>query len=387
MSTEPRSRAWLEVDAGALRRNLGTIRRSVGPEVRILPLVKANAYGLGIVEAARVMAAEDPWGFGVATVPEGETLRTAGVSHPIIVLSPVPRGAVRPALDQSLTLSVSDLETLRLLAEASDGRRPPFHLEIDTGMGRSGFDWRRVEEWFPPVATLADSSVRLEGVFTHFHSADASDASVTEQMERFRETVRRMGEMARARADGSAESRWVLHAANSAAAIGRPDTAEGLVRPGIFLYGGVAGPDRPHPEPVVSLRARVVLVRDVPPGSSLGYGATHRAARAERWATVGIGYGDGLPRVLGNRGNALIGGRRVPIVGRISMDLTVVDITDLGDPAPSVGSEVTFIGSDGTERITLEDVAHLAGTISYEILTGFTARMPRVWTDRREGYE
>jgi alanine racemase len=166
---------------------------------------------------------------------------------------------------------------------------------------------------------------------------------------------------------------------NSAAALRRPDLSLDLVRPGIFLYGGDAGEGLPEPEEVVAVRARIVLVKDVPAGTTLGYGSTYASTRAERWATLGIGYGDGLPRALGNRGSAVVRGQRVPIVGRISMDLTVVDVTDLPGPEATPGEIATLIGSDGKGRIPLEEAAALAGTIGYEVLTGLTSRLPRVW--------
>ncbi len=156
-----------------------------------------------------------------------------------------------------------------------------------------------------------------------------------------------------------------------------PERAHALVRPGIFLYGGEVGEGQPKPQPVVSVRARVVHVRTAAEGSTLGYGATYRARGPERWATLAIGYGDGIPRALGNRGAALIAGRRVPVIGRISMDLTVVHITDL--PDVEVGDVATLLGADGDEAITVDEVAREAGTISYEILTGLTRRLPRIW--------
>jgi alanine racemase len=255
-------------------------------------------------------------------------------------------------------------------------------VEVDTGMGRSGFDWRTVGEWSPAVVALTGGALRLEGVFTHFHSADVSGESIEEQAGRFRDTVRVLAE---AVGDSGDPSKWILHLANSAASLRAPETAADLVRPGIFLYGGAAGEGLPAPAEVVSVKARIVRLREVPPGTSVGYGATYRSTRTERWATVGIGYGDGLPRSLGNRGHALVEGRRVPIIGRISMDLTVVDTTDIDRPGPEVGSEVTFVGSQGTERISLEEVADLAGTLGYEILTGLTPRLPRIWIPEYEG--
>jgi len=364
----------VEVDPAPLRRNLARIRARVGRGVRLLPLVKADAYGTGLEGAVAVLESENPWGYGVATVPEGMRIREAGVGRPVLVMSPIPPDSVPDAVAAGLTPCVSEVAAVeRVMAAARSLREEvAVHVEVDTGMGRSGFDWASVEEWGPRVGALLDGSVRWEGTFTHFHSADvATPDSVSPQAERFSRVMRTLREMG-----------WggsIVHSANSAAAWRRPELAEGLVRPGIFLYGGTAGDGLPEPEDVVRVRARVVLIREVESGTTLGYGATYRAERPERWATLGIGYGDGLPRALGNRGSALLEGTRVPIVGRISMDLTVVDITDFPGVPPATGTAVTLIGREGDERISLEEVARLAGTINYEILTGLGTRLPRVW--------
>ena len=333
-------------------------------------MVKADGYGLGMEQVVRTLESEDPWGFGVATVEEGVRLRTAGVTTPVIVFSPVPPGSYEPAVAHGLTLTVSDLDSVeRVTAAASrTGLIGRFHVEIDTGMGRSGFDWRRVAEWGIPLADLTSPTSIWEGCYTHFHSADlVNDGTTPAQWERFTEALEQLNPD-----EGS-----LVHACNAAAAIRYPGFAADAVRPGIFLYGGRIGTGVAVPEEVARVRARVTRIRDVPGGTTLGYGATYRSSGNERWVTLGIGYGDGFPRVLGNRGSALLSGRKVPIIGRISMDMTVVDIT--GDDGVGMGDTATLIGTDGDVSITLDDVADLAGTISYEILTGFTARMPRIW--------
>ena len=367
-------------------------------------MVKADAYGIGLERAVHELEPESPWGYGVATVPEGIRIRSFGVERPILVLTPVPGDAIAGAVSSRLTLCVSDVESLRAIGQTAEalGVDATVHVDVDTGMGRSGFDWREVGNWGPAVAALTGERVRWEGTFSHFHSADEPEAPEAElQAGRFREVLAALstnatgGGMEGSGAQASIgvcgkglengpEGR-LLHLSNSAAALRSPEFALNLVRPGIFLYGGRAGEGLPDPEPVVSVRARAVRVREVPPGTTLGYGATYRASRPERWATLGIGYGDGFPRCLGNRGAAIMGGGRAPIIGRISMDLTVVDITDL--PRAGVGDVATLIGSSGPERISLDEVAGLAGTISYEILTGLTSRLPRVWLGEREAGE
>ncbi|MDH5588848.1 MAG: alanine racemase [Gemmatimonadota bacterium] len=369
MSTELGTRAWVEVDASALRENLRRIAHRVGPEARLIPMVKADAYGLGVLQAVDALEPMDPWGFGVAAVDEGLALRRHGVRRPVLVLSPAPREALEAAVAAELEVSVSDAGTLdRLVALAEGGASPAFHLEVDTGMGRAGIPSAEAEHWIPLLERARAAGVRWAGCYTHLHSADESAGSVHEQWRRFEGALG----VLRARETGV-----LVHVLNSAGCMRCPEYGCDAVRPGIFLYGGGVGADQPRPESVAALRARVVHVRDAAPGTPLGYGSTYRAVGHERWATVCIGYGDGLPRGLGNRGEALVRGRRAAIVGRISMDVTVVDITDVPDVA--VGDVVTFIGNDGDQRITVDEVAEMVGTISYEVLTGLTPRVQRIW--------
>ncbi|MFH1764010.1 MAG: alanine racemase [Gemmatimonadota bacterium] len=373
MSTDERTRAWVDVSASALRENFRTVRGAVGDGVRIVPMVKANAYGLGVAEVVAALEPLDPWGYGVAAVGEGVGLRRLGIQKPILVCSPVPPGSYREAVENRLAVSISDLGGLASLRDASLGAGIPgrFHLEVDTGMGRSGFDWQGVDDWAPAVAELLGPELVWEGCFTHFHSADGRDEGPTStQWSRFLGTVEQLP----SRPEGV-----LLHACNSPGALRKPDFAGDAVRPGIFLYGGIAGDGLPPPVPVAALRARIVYLKDAVPGSTVGYGATYTAPGAERWATAAIGYGDGLPRRLSNRGEAVVRGRRVPIIGRISMDVTVLNVT--GVQGTEVGDVVTFFGSAEGGGILLEEVAGHAGTINYEILTGLTQRLPRIWTD------
>lgn len=371
MSTNPEARAWVHVRADALLRNYRRIVEAVGPETGVLPMVKADAYGLGMEDVVARLEPEDPWGFGVAAVAEGVRLRTAGVTRRVVVCSPVPPGEVEAALEADLQLSISSLRTLQRVEEAArrTDRTAEVHLDVDTGMGRSGFDWRSVDAWLPAFEA-ASERVRWVGSYTHLHSADEDQTSVARQWDRFSGVLSRM--------DVSTRS-TLVHVLNSAGVFRMPSLAKAVVRPGIFLYGGAVGDDQPAPDPVVSVHARVVHTRDAPAGTTLGYGTTYASAGDERWATLSIGYGDGLPRSLGNRGHALLGGVRAPIIGRISMDVTVVDISDV--PEVAEGDVATLIGSQGQSVISLDEVAGLAETISYEILTGLTPRLPRVWSD------
>jgi alanine racemase len=372
MSSDRRTRAWIEVKASAVRRNLRRVGEAVGKGAALIPMVKADGYGLGLEQVVRALEPSHPWGYGVATVEEGRRVRDLGVARPVLVCSPMPPGSYPEAVEARLTACLSDYVGLRHLEEAaSAGGGADFHVEVDTGMGRAGFDWRAATEWGPVLAARHGHVLRWSGCFTHFHSADLDADSVRVQWERFLSALA---------AVPHPEEGFLVHAPNSAAALrqGRELPFPG-VRPGIFLYGGGAGPGLPEPEPVAALRARVVHVREAPPGTTLGYGATYTSTEWERWATLGVGYGDGFPRALGNRGNVLVRGIRVPIVGRISMDLTVVNIS--AADGVDVGDVATLVGEEAGERITVDDVAEQAGTIAYEILTGFTGRLPRVWMD------
>ena len=371
MSTNPQARSWIRVRADALKQNFSRLRDEVGPETRIIPMVKADGYGLGVKQTVRTLQAEDPWGWGVATADEGLELREIGVEDPVIVFCPLTGESLDRALSGDLQLTVSSLMGLdEVITRAYKlDRKPHVHVDINTGMGRTGFDWRVASSWLPRLQEAVSDSINWVGFFTHLHSADEDELSVHNQWSRLQEVLAQLKNPP----DG-----LMVHLLNSSGLFRTPDYAAAAVRPGIFLYGGEVGVDQPSPVPLVSLHARVIHVGEVSEGYTLGYGATYIADGPERWATLGIGYGDGLPRSLGNRGSAFLGGVRVPIIGRISMDMTVVNITDV--PKVAVGDIATLIAAIGHVTITVDDVAELAGTISYEVLTGFTDRLPRVWT-------
>ncbi len=374
MSKESTGRAWVEVDLDALRANFDTVRRRVGAGVALIPMVKANAYGIGVERAVRALEPLEPWAFGVAAAAEGWAVRRLGIERPVIVFSPLPPQDVEAAARARLSASVSDLASLDRWAQASEASEAPldFHVEVDTGMGRAGFDWRAAPRWAPEVGLRTGPRLRWRGVFTHFQGADApGDEATAVQWERFQEALAAVPPSA---------GDLLVHAANSAAALRWPARyGADAVRPGIFLYGGDPAPEvegLPAARPVVSVRARVVRVQEVPEGWTVGYGATYAAEGVERWATLAVGYGDGLPRALGNGGEVLVRGRRAPMIGRMSMDLTVVDVS--GVPEAEAGDVATIVGRDGSEEILLEHVAARADTIGYEILTRLGGRLPRI---------
>ena len=343
----PPSRAWADIRLGALVANARTIASISG--VRLLPMVKANAYGIGAVQAARALEPVDPWGFGVATPEEGIELRRGGIARPIVVFTPFLPGTEDRYFEHDLRPAVGDIEGLRAwLARGSH----PFHLEVDTGMSRCGIRWDADPSW----AALLDAAPGFEGLFTHFHSAHEAPRSIDLQWNRLQEVTRAL----RARPA-------MIHAANSAAALTHPEVRADLIRPGIFLYGGEAGGLRPAP--VVTVKAQVVALRTVRTGESVSYGATWTAEAETLVATLGIGYADGVPRSLTGRGVVELGGAIVPILGRVTMDFVMVE-------APE-GTRVGDVASVFGGGVSLDDQARRAGTISYELLTSLGRRLQR----------
>ena len=352
------ARAWVDIDLDALVANARTLAAACGTP--LLPMVKANGYGIGAARAAQALEPLSPWGYGVATVEEGMALRDCGVRRPILVTSPLTAEVLEPTLAHGFRPAIGDRTMLRAWLDRSEA---PFHLEIDTGMSRAGIRWSDAASIAEAAADLADAK-GWEGIFTHFHSAEGDDASMASQWMRFQQVV---AVLPRRPA--------LVHAANSAAALCGRAYAADLTRPGIFLYGGEAGPASPRPRPVVALRARVVAVRAIAAGESVSYGAAWTADHATTVATLGIGYADGLPRATDRSPSAParrveLRGRTVPLVGRITMDMCMAAVDD-GQVA--VGDVATIFGG----LVTLDEQAKAAGTISYELLTSLGPRLPR----------
>ena len=354
------TRAWVEIDLGALLRNGARVVEHTG--ARLLPMVKADAYGLGAVRIARALGELDPWGFGVATVAEGEELRAAGIDIPIVVFTPLLVEEFDDARRALLTPALGNEDAIRCWS----GTGLPWHLAIDTGMNRAGISWRDVAA----LRHVLEQSLP-QGVFTHFHSAELSDGSRAQQQQRFSEALARLPSRPQ-----------LVHAENSPAIARhrRDDPQWTLARPGVFLYGVGSGNDAELvPEPVASVRARVVDLRCIEPGDSVSYDATFRANRPMRIATLAIGYADGYRRLFSNIGTVLVRGRGASVVGAVTMDMTMIDVTD----APcEIGDVATLIGSDGEETLDVATVAAIAGMSPYELLTGLRSRLPRRYLAR-----
>jgi alanine racemase len=351
------ARARVEIDLGALQRNGAAVARRAG--VPLLPMIKADAYGLGAKAALRALDVLEPWGYGVATVAEGQELRELGVSRPIVIFTPLLEEELSTVRSARLT------PTLGFPAEIEAWRRAGggvWHLSIDTGMSRAGIPWREVGEIAQLVALAPP-----EGAFTHFHSAELDDGTLEAQEKRFREAISRLPSRPR-----------LLHTDNSAAMARRGRSAWDLVRPGIFLYGVGSGSTAAiQPEPVVHLRAPIVEIRELQAGDTVSYGATLRVERAARIATLAIGYADGYPRSLSKVGSVLVGGTIAPIAGTVTMDMTMIDVTTV---RCEVGDVVTLIGRSGNTVLTVERVADDAGMSPYELLTGLRSRVDRAYS-------
>lgn len=340
-------------------------------------MVKADAYGIGAIRAARALADLDPYAFGVATAEEGRALREAGIETRIIVFCPWVEGEAPALRAQRLDAAVLSLASLARLA-ATRGAPLDVHLEIDTGIGRAGLPDAEAGTWSTDVARLlSDGDLRLASAYTHFHSSDRDAEATSVQLGRLHAAIETM-ERAGIRVP-------LRHAANSDAVTRHAQYHLDLVRPGIYLYGGGAptarAPGLPAPAPVIRVRARILEVRELAPGSSVSYGARYVTEGRERIATLAIGYADGLPWSLSGGGQAIVLGRRVPIRGAVCMDVTAVDVS--GVPDARVGTAATLLGRDGDETITLEDLARTDRTIEYEILTGFGRRLPRRYVGGR----
>uniref|UniRef100_A0A832I3Z2 Alanine racemase n=1 Tax=Eiseniibacteriota bacterium TaxID=2212470 RepID=A0A832I3Z2_UNCEI len=365
---------WVEVDLDRFASNLRAIASRVGPACGILLVVKADAYGHGAVEIARAAEAEGVGHFGVATLHEGIQLREAGCRLPVTVLSPLLPSEIEEAVAHGLDPTVCDLDFARALSEASArvGRALRCHVEVDTGMGRIGVRETEAEDFIASLVALP--GLRLASVYTHFPDADAEDLAFS------RDQVRRFAALlARLAARGIRPPR--VHASNSAGTVNLPEARFDAVRVGLVAYGH----QPPHArapldlQPVMSFKSRLVQVRDLPAGAPVSYGRTWIAPRPVRIGVVPVGYGHGYSWLLSNRGEMLVRGRRVPIVGRVTMDLTMVDLEGAREAA--VGDEVVLFGATGAEgpALPLEEVARWSETLPYEVMCTIGKRVTRIY--------
>jgi len=378
---------WAEISLKAILHNLRVIRRHVGAQRKILAVVKSNAYGLGAVPISKALQKAGTEWFGVTCANEGIELREAGIRKRILVLTGFWPGEEKRLIQNQLTPTVSRVDDLRHIERAAKSlrgkargksSRVPFHLKINTGMNRLGIAPDEIDAF---CLALADCPhIQLEGTYTHFASAEdftAEQTAVQEQL--FRDCLDRM------RALGVLPG--IVHMANSGAICARPSTWGDMVRPGAILYGYHQSFDPPQKkqevmcamplEPCLALRARIISLREIPAGQAVGYGARFVTSRPSRIAVINAGYADGIVRARTNRGCALVRGRRAPLVGTISMDLTMLDVTDV--EGTKLGDIVTIYGKDGQASIDVSEVAREIGTVTSDLLCALGRRVPKFY--------
>lgn len=370
-----RPRVVAEVNLDAIKHNYKQIRKHIPHEVEMMAIVKADGYGHGAVEVANLLQSEGVNRFAVAIVNEGEVLRENGITSPVLVLGYTPRADIKALIENNLTQTVFSYEMAKVISDEAGklGKTVNIHLKVDTGMGRIGFlsSPQSIEE-IKMIASLPH--LNMEGIFTHFSTADEEDTTYTHKQwhifEGFLNELQEVGiELP------------VIHAANSAAIMCHSYTDLNVVRPGIILYGyypsGYLKGKVLDLMPAMTLKTQVVHVKELPEGHYVGYGRTHCTHQKTKIATIPVGYADGYSRGLGNTGRVLIRGQYAPIIGNICMDQFMVDVTGIEDV--SVEDEVVLFGKQGENEIPVEELASLLGTINYEIVCMIGKRVPRVY--------
>lgn len=355
--------AWLEINLKNLKYNIKQIQNKIGPNVKIMPVIKASGYGtyinqrLDVINQFEIVA--------VANVDEGVYLRQIGYEKEIFVLNQPYESEIKKIINYNIVVGISSYEFAKKLAET--GKKVKVHVEIGTGMGRTGVHPYKIEKYLKELA----SNIIVEGIYTHFSSADIDDEYSKKQLESFNKALVKAKEIL-----GDIK---YIHAAASNALLNYPNARFNLVRPGIILYGYPGEDDtfeKIDLKPIAKLKAKVVFVKDVPPKTSIGYGRSYITSRETKVANVPIGYADGFRRDFSNGWEILIKGKKAPIIGKVCMDSFMVDVTDIDNV--EVGDEVTIWDN---ENITLEQLAEKCGTINYELLCTIGARVPRVFID------
>lgn len=361
--------AWVEIDLARLRRNLQLIRRDLPASVKLLAVVKDEAYGHGSLDVARIALEEGAASLGLSTLEEAMTLRDGGIRAPLLLLGERQEAELPWCVQHDLTVCVNEPETVQKLARvaAKAGRRVPVHLKINTGMSRYGVRWDEALGLIEKIC--AEKSLELQGVMSHFSQSDETDKTFANlQVARFDDVMRSLAERG---------IKVQQHLCNSGGFLDLPHAHRDMVRVGILMYGIFPSTVCRRIEgiqPVMSVKARIAAIQKLKPGEVVGYGMRYTAPSERRIAVLPIGYGDGFPRVR-NLGGALLHGKRAPLIGGIAMDALMVDVTEI--PAAQMWDEAVIMGRQGNEEITVHDVAKLKNSVSYEVLTSWRLRLRR----------
>ncbi|HHU31434.1 MAG: alanine racemase [Zhaonellaceae bacterium] len=363
---------WAEIDLKAIDHNLNEVKRVISPSTDMMAIVKANGYGHGAVQVAERAVKAGAVYLGVALLQEAIELRKHGITTPILILGYTSEEDYKLLVKYQITQGIYQLTQAEILNEIakSQGVKAKVHVKIDTGMGRLGFSVQESVEAIEKIAKL--SHVELEGVFSHLAMSDAKDKSYTYlQLEKFIKISQKLEQ-------AGLDIKY-KHLANSGGIIDLPETHFNLVRPGIILYGLYPSEEvdrtKIRLKQAMSFKTQISYVKEVPKGTSISYGCTYTTTRTSRIATLPLGYADGYSRLLSNRGMVLVGGKRVPVVGKICMDQFMIDVTEVENVKP--GDEVVLFGSQGQEFLSVEEIAELIGTINYEVLCMVSYRVPR----------
>jgi alanine racemase len=377
---------WAEIDLQAYAHNITELKRISRPPARLMAVVKANGYGHGAVEVAREALQNGAQYLGVARINEAVPLRAAGLEAPILIFGYSSPDIAPSLIEHDLTQSVYSLSTASALSEnaARQGKKIKVHLKVDSGMGRLGFlldAKNNTADDIPAQDPLAEieaitrlPGLTVEGIFTHFATADSADKSYANlQLDRFMDLLTRL------KKEGLQPP--LRHAANSAALIDMPDSHLDMVRPGIATYGlhpsDEVNKSNVDLKPVMTLKSKIIHLKRVAPGFNISYGITFQTKNPTTIATVPVGYADGFNRLLSSRGYMLVHGRRVPVVGRVCMDLTMLDVGAISGVA--LEDEVVVFGKQGNGAVTADEIASSLDTINYEIVSSITGRVPRVY--------
>lgn len=372
-------RAWAEIDLDALQFNIESIKNSIDKAAKIIAVIKTDGYGHGAIQIARILEEEEQvWGYAVATAEEAFSLRDARIQKPILILGYTFPYSYGQIIEEEVRSTVFTYETAKELSDlaVTAGKDCRIHIKIDTGMTRIGI--HPDDEGMALIRKISGlPGLQIEGIFTHFATADEADRTKTyHQMALFKEYADRVDDELGIRIP-------MRHCSNSAGIAEIPEANMDAVRAGIILYGlwpsdEVKADGRIQLRPMLSLKSRVVYVKMVPRGQEISYGGTYTTTRDTRVATICIGYGDGYPRSLSNCGHVLVKGQRAPILGRVCMDQFMVDVTDIEQPV-RVGEQVTLIGRDGGACITMEELGALSGRFNYELACDIGKRIPRIY--------
>jgi alanine racemase len=366
--------AWVEVNRGAIEHNARRLKEIIGRETALMAMVKANAYGHGAIESARAALRGGATWLGVYALGEGVELRDAGIAAPILVVGPTLPACARGGVARDIALTIFSRDTARAIVDAAHelNTRARVHIKVDTGMTRLGILPDEAVEFARAVRELGN--IEIEGVFTHFATSDETSefgrAYTREQLAKFNRVVNAL--------DAAGIRPRYRHCANSPASVLLPEARFNLARSGILMYGLDPSDEVPRPRdfiPALAFKTQVALIKQVPVGTYVSYGCTFQTTRASRLAVLMIGYADGFRRKPNNYGEVLVRGARAPIVGRVCMDQTMIDVTDI--PGVEVGDEVVLIGKQGAEEIRAEEVAQKLGTNNYETVTTISARLER----------